>query len=261
MSRQAEGAPLNIEELLGSMEERMVLRRLHELGDEGVALILEAAAIRAENPQVENAARDLRLHLMTGGTAATFLDKYPGHRGVNFNNLSLDITLAEVTQASLLLGTGRPLDLPGGHLREGRGVVERRSRFNSGLYDQAKADELFEKYSGIKDLFSDQERWTQDGQDKLVSRRQLQDLLVSKKPDGVFTPHYIEALITKYWTEWKVSNSHAGRRLKGRALTIFLTESETVNFLWFIHQKISLNKSPNRGISLAGFTPETPKKK
>lgn len=260
MSRGAEGQPKNIEELVESMEQRRVLRRLHELGDEGVALILEAAAVRADDSQAENAVRDLRRHLMEGETVTTFLDKYPRHRRVNFNNLDLDLTLVEVTKASLLLGTGHPPEPPDGALSHTRTVVDR-PRLNLVPADRAKAEELFENHPVVIALFLEQERWEEDGQDRLIQRSQIQALFVSKKPDTAISDSYRSVLMNDYWAKWTISNPSAGRKLTGRGQRIFLTESEAVNFLWFIQQKISSNKSSNRGITLARFAPEIPKKK
>jgi len=256
MTKGVEGPPKNIEELVGGMEQRRIFRSLHELGDEGVALVLEAAAIRAGDFLAEKAARDLRQHLMDGGAAATFLEKYPGHRQVNFNGLNLDSTLAKVTGASLLLGSSGSVEsAPRRALPRAAGVD--RPRLQLSPADQTKAGELFEKYPGVTALFSEQDRWIEDGHGKVIERKQIEALLVSKNNGSQISDSYRSVKMNDLWGGWKTSSPDAGRKIKGRGKRIFLTEPEAIGFLWFIHRHILSTTSPNRGVTFGPFPPES----
>lgn len=258
MSAEQRDQPQTIEELVGHLDQRRVNRRLNELGDEGIALVLELAAIKADNSEAELAARDLRRHIMDGGTPGSFLEEFPAHQGVDFRGLILDEPSIELAEAfSLSPGVRRPaLEVK---KREMTAEVIEEPELALSSEGHIKTEVLFERYPSVKALFSDDSFWVEeDGQDKMMPRRTI-EVLLAKKDGTDMSNEYQQVVMGGLWKEWKQENpEQTGRPIKGRGVSIFLNQEEAVNFLWFVHTQTSDEKSSFRNFSITSTVTPAP---
>lgn len=254
MSTEQRGRPQTIEDLVGNLDRRRAARKLHELGDEGIALVLEAAAIREDDPEAELAARDLRKHIMNGGTAKNFLLEFPEHQEVDFSKLNIDGALKDVAAASSLLLPEPLITIEPKELTYGMGierVVEEVPIPEVSPESQEQIGILFEKYPSVKTLFGDEDSWVQDGQNKLIERKRIEELFAKKNAEKEMSASHKSWLMNNLWKEWRQeSPDQTGRRLKGRGLRIFLNQEEAVNFLWFVHTRTADEESRFRNYSI-----------
>lgn len=267
MGAEQTGQPQTIAELVGHLDQRRVNRRLHELGDEGIALVLEAAAIREDDPEAELAARDLRKHILNGGTARSFLAEFPEHQEVDFRRLDLEASLIDVAAASSLLPSKSLITIEPKKLTFGMGIepMVEVPMPEVSPESQEQINILFEKYPLIKALFGDENSWVEDGQDRLIKRKRIEELLVRKDAEKEMSDSHRSWLMNNLWKEWKQeSPEQTGRSIKGKGVGIFLSQEEAVNFLWFVHTRTADEESPFRNYSITTAeisTPEVVKKK
>jgi len=254
-----------IENLVVQLNQRRIDRKLHELGDEGIALLLEAAAIRSEDSQAENAARDLRRHIADGGTPKDFLSQFPQYQGVDFGSLVIDASLLDVTYSSSLLPS-----LPRPHPEAEKGEwapsqVAEGPDLALSPAGRLRRDELFAAYPSLDTLFSDESTWTEEGGARLIERKRLQSLLTKKDPEKSMTDTHRTWLMAQLWNEWKeIQPEQIGHYIVGKGKRIYLTQEEAVNFAWFVHNTTQGPTSTYRNYTFAGAivsAPEDSKKK
>jgi len=246
-------AERTIEALLGELNQRRINRKLHELGDEGIAFLLEAAAIRSEDSQAENAARDLRRHIADGGTPKDFLSQFPQHQGVDFGSLVVDESLLDVaTSSSLLPSFTRPqLETEKGEWVPEQVVEEPDLALSPA--GRLKKEELSETYPSLATLFSDESTWTEEGGARFIERKQIEGLLAKKDPKKPISDSHKMWLMGQFWKEWKtVQPEQIGRRIRGKGLNIYLNQEEAVNFAWFVHSTIQEPTSTYRNYTFVG---------
>jgi len=267
MRAEQRGQPQTIAELVGHLDQRRVNRRLHELGDEGIALVLEAAAIREDDPGAELAARDLRKHILNGGAARSFLAEFPQHQEVDFSRLNLDASLKDIAAASSLLPSKSLITIEPKELTFGMGTeqVVEVPMPEASPESQEQLSILFEKYPLVKTLFGDENSWVEDGQNKFIERRRIEELFAKRDQEEEMSATHKSWLMTSLWKEWKQrSPEQTGGPIKGRGVSIFLSQEEAVNFLWFVHTRTADEESSFRNYSITTAeisTPEVSKKK
>jgi len=241
-----------IENLVEQLNQRNIDRQLHGLSDEGFVLLLEGAAVRAGNIEAQQAARDLRKHILNGGTPKDFLTEFPQHREVDFTNFNIDESLLDITQApTLLLSVERPaLGVADGKMAE---ESLKKPELTLSPAGNLRVEELFATYPSLDTLFSDESTWTEEGGARFIERKRLQSLLTKKDPSKPMSDSHRTWLMNQLWIEWKKSQpEQTGRYITGKGKRIYLTPEEAVNFAWFVHNTTQEPTSTYRNYTFIG---------
>jgi len=242
----------SIENLVELLNQKNIDRELQALSDEGFVLLLEGAAVRAGKPEAQQAARDLRKHILNGGTPQGFLTEFPQHREVDFTNLNIDRALLDVTQAPTLLIPGEKPAL-GVTDEKLAGKVLKEPDLTLSPAGRLKKEELSETYPSLATLFSDESTWTEEGGARFIERKQIEGLLAKKDPKKPISDSHKMWLMGQFWKEWKtVQPEQIGRRIRGKGLNIYLNQEEAVNFAWFVHSTIQEPTSTYRNYTFVG---------
>jgi hypothetical protein len=233
--------PTNSEGFVKFLHQRAINRSLDLLQDEIFPWILEAVATQKEEETVIHLARDLRKHLLSGGSAKDFLETFPEHKDVEFGHLMSDVEVFARSLPQPLAPQQGVGALPMPVSEEPEAVQEATVYQAESIEGDSRLQTLVSTYAPVKELFSNQAFWYEDKttQEVYTSRVNIEELVEHGSKETVALNRkatFTQTLIPK----WKkhMGRKDLGRRIPGMGVDMFYSQEEVIEFLFFLHENL-----------------------
>jgi hypothetical protein len=235
--------PLNLQsmsDLVELIRERDVNRQLNRLGDEGLTIAIEAAAIKKGDKDAIKAVRLLRGHILTTGSAEGFSEAYPEQNGVDLMSLLDGVDFGDdgfqTAFWNILPGVEeRSLALP--MRKEEIPSIESPKELTA--EQSLRLEELEEIYPPVKTLFDDEGQWSEKPGGEFIRSDELFKLLVKrdlKKPSRRMRMEATQAVMEAF--EARNPGREIRVTFKGENNALFTERGDAVDLLWFFHNHL-----------------------